>query len=220
MPVYEDFVVNAFDESKLVQIQVGSLSKRYNWENAKAILNGLEIMKMNNSARSLDGPYPVDYNNPMGSKGKNGKIGPIIVSVVGALAALGLLAAGYSYFFYLPRSKSKHSPPAWLPLRSRGNGSYVSSAPFSLGQCFTIVEIEEATNNFDENLILGVGGFGKVYNGELEDGTKVAVKRGNPTSVQGLAEFQTKIEILSELQHRHLVSLIGYCEECCETILV
>jgi hypothetical protein len=237
VPVYQDFVANASADSKMVRIQVGSISKRYDFEDVNAILNGLEIMKLSNPAGSLDGPYPVDGNNPMGSKGKNGKMEPIIVSVVGASAALGLLAAGYCLFFR-PKSKSKHSPPAWLPLPLRGGnsetmannvstgshksgtGSYVSSAPLSLGRFFTFAEIQEATNNFDENLILGVGGFGKVYNGELEDGTKVAVKRGNPTSGQGLAEFQTEIEVLSKLRHRHLVSLVGYCEERCEMILV
>ncbi|KAI5347097.1 hypothetical protein L3X38_014976 [Prunus dulcis] len=66
----------------------------------------------------------------------------------------------------------------------------------------------------------GSGGFGMVYKGVLRDNTKVAVKRGVPGSRQGLPEFQTEITVLSQIRHQHLVSLVGYCEEQSEMILV
>jgi serine/threonine protein kinase len=88
------------------------------------------------------------------------------------------------------------------------------------GKRFTLAEINAATNNFDESLVIGVGGFGKVYKGEVDDGVPAAIKRANPQSEQGLAEFETEIEMLSKLRHRHLVSLIGFCEEKSEMILV
>lgn len=71
-------------------------------------------------------------------------------------------------------------------------------------------------------MVIGVGGFGKVYRGVMQDGTKVAIKRrnGHLSSGQGLSEFQTEIEVLSNVRHRHLVALLGYCDDRNEMILV
>ncbi|KAJ9190121.1 hypothetical protein P3X46_001351 [Hevea brasiliensis] len=89
-----------------------------------------------------------------------------------------------------------------------------------MGYRIPFVAVEKATNCFDESWVIGIGGFGKVYKGVLNDGTKVAVKRANPRSQQGLAEFRTEIKMLSHFRHCNLVSLIGYCYERNEMILI
>ncbi|KAM7473809.1 hypothetical protein LguiB_021052 [Lonicera macranthoides] len=86
---------------------------------------------------------------------------------------------------------------------------------------FSLAHILLATNNFDDALIIGHGGFGKVYKGVIDDGTvTVAIKRLSPTSKQGAPQFWTEVELLSKFRHSHLVSLIGYCNNRDEMMLV
>ncbi|KAG6692455.1 hypothetical protein I3842_10G114800 [Carya illinoinensis] len=81
-------------------------------------------------------------------------------------------------------------------------------------------ELASATNNFDQSNKLGQGGFGPVYRGKLPDGQEVAVKRLARTSGQGLEEFMNEVVVISKLQHRNLVRLLGGCVEGEEKMLV
>ncbi|KAA0025416.1 receptor-like protein kinase FERONIA [Cucumis melo var. makuwa] len=211
-----------------------------------AILNGVEIFKINDSNANLAGLNPIpapkqEIIDPSlakpASHGKSKNNSGVIAGVVCGAVVLALII-GFFVFAKRRRGRGKDSntvegPSGWLPLSLYGNshsagsaktnttGSYTSSLPSNLCRHFSFSEIKAATRDFDESLLLGVGGFGKVYKGEIDGGTtKVAIKRGNPLSEQGVHEFQTEIEMLSKLRHRHLVSLIGYCEENCEMILV
>lgn len=230
VPYYRDFIAKVPVDSNTLTVSVGPDTAS---DFPNAILNGLEIMKLSNDAKSLIGSLPVD--TLLVRPPKKHKNGVIIGCAVGAVAALML--CGLCYFYLVARrSKEAHQGSSWLPLPLYGNSltmtkmstasqksgtaSCISLASSNLGRFFTIQEIMDATNKFDEGMLLGVGGFGRVYKGTLEDGIRVAVKRGNPRSEQGLAEFRTEIEMLSKLRHRHLVSLIGYCDERSEMILV
>ncbi|KAJ4961724.1 hypothetical protein NE237_021634 [Protea cynaroides] len=86
----------------------------------------------------------------------------------------------------------------------------------------SIQVLRNVTNNFSEKNILGRGGFGTVYKGELHDGTKIAVKRMNAgvMTEKGLTEFKSEIAVLTKVRHRHLVALLGYCLEGNERLLV
>ncbi|KAI9083686.1 hypothetical protein K1719_034387 [Acacia pycnantha] len=77
-----------------------------------------------------------------------------------------------------------------------------------------------ATNDFSIANKLGRGGFGLVYKGELHDGQEIAVKRLSRTSRQGLEEFMNEVVVISKLQHRNLVRLLGCCIEGEEKLLV
>ncbi|KAF3958533.1 hypothetical protein CMV_016572 [Castanea mollissima] len=82
--------------------------------------------------------------------------------------------------------------------------------------------LRKVTKDFAPQNELGRGGFGTVYKGELEDGTKIAVKRmeGGVIGSKALDEFGAEIAVLSKVRHRHLVSLLGYSIEGNERILV
>ncbi|CAN6580230.1 unnamed protein product [Malus baccata var. baccata] len=86
----------------------------------------------------------------------------------------------------------------------------------------SIQVLRQLTNNFSEDNILGRGGFGIVYKGELHDGTKIAVKRMESVGVstKGLKEFQAEIAVLTKVRHRHLVALLGSCINGNERLLV
>lgn len=244
---FKDFVINASSiTNSTIKIQIGPSSLTS--DDGNAILNGIEVMKMSNLAGSLDGLYDVggSYHGASTTRNHEFKIIAAVGLTLGAVAMV-LLASMFCRWRKRPANwERRNSFSSWLlPIdmssstigisykgsskhrhgshkSKSGHSSFLASGTLGLGRYFTFAEIQEATKNFDEKAVVGVGGFGKVYLGDLEDGTKVAVKRGNPdgSSEQGMNEFQTEIQMLSKLRHRHLVSLIGCCDEKSEMILV
>ncbi|CAI0376134.1 unnamed protein product [Linum tenue] len=81
-------------------------------------------------------------------------------------------------------------------------------------------KIVDATANFSDSNKLGEGGFGPVYKGVMADGQEVAVKRLSSDSGQGLKEFKTEVILISKLQHRNLVKLLGCCIQGDEKMLI
>ncbi|KAL6136646.1 hypothetical protein ACLB2K_061941 [Fragaria x ananassa] len=202
-PVYRDYVVGMFmppvgSEKKVnLYLALAALQRdsytRYN----DAILNGLEIFKLSDSTGNLAGPNPdpiTQVDAPKSSPGRKVK-------------------------------DSSRSQAKWgvisFSMTTKSTKSYGSSLPSELCHHFSLAEIRAATNNFDVSNIIGLGGFGNVYKGTINGAsTPVAIKRLKAESSQGALEFKTEIDLLSQLRHLHLVSLIGYCDDEGEMILV
>ncbi|KAM5581226.1 receptor-like protein kinase FERONIA [Rosa sericea] len=237
-PVYRDYVVGMFmppvgSQKKVNLFLVLAALQRDSYTTYNdAILNGLEIFKLSDSSGNLAGPNPepppVKAPNapPKGpSKKKSTPMPAIIAGVVSGLLLLSVL--GFFVFRRGRRAKDYYSSSQvkWGPLSfsttTKSTTSYGSSLPSELCHHFSLAEIRAATQNFDDSNVIGRGGFGNVYKGTINGASApFAIKRLKAESSQGALEFKTEIELLSQLRHVHLVSLVGYCDDNGEMILV
>ncbi|PPD77718.1 hypothetical protein GOBAR_DD25371 [Gossypium barbadense] len=88
------------------------------------------------------------------------------------------------------------------------------------GKCYTLRELELATNGLCEENVIGEGGYGIVYIGVLTDGAKVAVKNLLNNRGQAEKEFKVEVEAIGRARHKNLVRLHGYCVESAYRMLV
>lgn len=181
-------------------------------------------------------------------KSKKKSLVLIVAPIAGVAVAAFLLIPLYAYCFR--RTKDGFQAPSSFVIHPRdpsdtdstvkiaianntngtgsGTGSRNSSAigdshTIEAGNLVISVQVlRNVTKNFAPENELGRGGFGVVYKGELDDGTKIAVKRMEAGVItnKALDEFQAEIAVLSKVRHRHLVGLIGYSTEGNERILV
>lgn len=230
---HEDFFDNSTQQAETLWLQLGPDSMA-SASGTDALLNGLEIFKL---SKDSDLSYVLGHID-MGNRRRGGKKKDLWEEVgIGSASLVALTSVVLFSWCYIRKKRKavKEAPPGWHPLvlheavKSTADAHVTSklslarnasSVGHRMGRRFGIAEIRVATKNFDESLVIGTGGFGKVYKGEIDEGTTVAIKRANTLCGQGLKEFETEIEMLSKLRHRHLVAMIGYCEEQKEMILV
>lgn len=229
-PRYPDALLNGLEIFKLSQ-----------WDGNLAGPNPEPVRVSNSSQPSTR------TDQSKSSSGPNRRIIMWVLVLVGVVL-LGILVASMLCFVSLLRRRGGKSSKVisgeggsrwWCRFSPAASGSYISktsscskSLPSDRCRHFSLAEIRAATDDFNDARVIGLGGFGKVYKGTIaaEDGdgdgdvdvavVHVAIKRLNPSSRQGAHEFRTEIEMLSQLRPRHLVSLIGYCEDHREMILV
>ncbi|XP_071930086.1 receptor-like protein kinase HERK 1 isoform X1 [Coffea arabica] len=221
VPHYMDVVTRA-DSVDQLSVSIGTSSVQNALPNG--ILNGLEIMKISNSKDSLDAS---DAESQFKATTSKSKVWVYVGSALGLSVIVIVLVLVFALLCRGRRRKhmvhSTLDQYAMTGVSTEEKEHSIESSIISQskrGYRFPFAAVQVATDNFSESQLIGVGGFGKVYKGALSDGTKVAVKRGFPQSRQGVAEFKTEIEMLSQFRHRHLVSLIGYCDERNEMIII
>uniref|UniRef100_A0A1D1XTW4 Wall-associated receptor kinase 2 n=1 Tax=Anthurium amnicola TaxID=1678845 RepID=A0A1D1XTW4_9ARAE len=96
----------------------------------------------------------------------------------------------------------------------------ISSGNRGTFKIYTIEEIERATNKFDKQMILGQGGEGTVYRGTLDDDRVVAIKKPRIIEESHRDGFAREMLILSQINHKNVVKLLGCCLEADIPMLV
>ncbi|KAF8035937.1 hypothetical protein BT93_C1840 [Corymbia citriodora subsp. variegata] len=152
-----------------------------------------------------------EYNMVDADGGKRKKLRLIVAAALASLSVLILILLSYVLWI---RHKKKYKD---LASAKKAEISQQKDQDLAL---FTFSSIEVATDYFAQRNKLGEGGFGPVYKGQLPEGLEIAVKRLSKMSRQGLEEFKNEVNLISKLQHRNLVRLLGCCIEGEESILI
>ncbi|TKY72323.1 leucine-rich repeat receptor protein kinase [Spatholobus suberectus] len=154
------------------------------------------------------------------TSGKSSNTGIIAGAAAGGSALLVLVLLACVYALRQKKNAKKATGKSnpfekWDPDESNGSIPQLKGA-----RRFGFEEIQNCTKNFSQVNNIGSGGYGKVYRGTLPNGQLIAVKRAQKESMQGGLEFKTEIELLSRVHHKNLVSLIGFCFEQGEQMLI
>ncbi|KAK2399079.1 putative wall-associated receptor kinase [Trifolium repens] len=147
----------------------------------------------------------------------------VYIYFIGLRAALTVLFVGI--IFTLIYQKRKHTKLKVKFFRQNG-GSILEQKLLQrkdsskIANIFKESELRKATNNYDESLIIGRGSFGTVYKGELEDDRIVAIKMSKTIDESQIELFINEVDVVSQINHRNVVKLLGCCLETEVPLLV
>ncbi|KAM5580151.1 wall-associated receptor kinase-like 8 [Rosa sericea] len=149
-----------------------------------------------------------------------------LILAAGLSSSLGLLLLLIGVWFGYKFLKKKNEIKRKKMFFKR-NGGLLLEQQLSSGEVnvekiklFKSQELEKSTDNFNVDRILGQGGQGTVYKGMLEDGRIVAVKKSKIVDENQLSKFINEVVILSQINHRNVVQVLGCCLETEVPLLV
>ncbi|CAN6872988.1 unnamed protein product [Brassica oleracea] len=158
---------------------------------------GGECTMINDKFRCIGGT-----KRPNNHQGEKLKLG---LGIGGSVILIIILVALFIIIHRMYRRKTSSD----LLSRNNSKSDVEFSNVFFKLPIFSYKELQEATDNFSKDRLLGDGGFGTVYYGKVRDGREVAVKRLYEHNYRRLEQFMNEIEILTRLHHKNLVSLYG-----------
>ncbi|KAI3958896.1 hypothetical protein MKX01_023572 [Papaver californicum] len=172
---------------------------------------------------------------PRGSRGdgrrggsgcfQNNQKFPVLKISLGIALGFFFLIIGGSWLFFSMRKRNQILRKAKFFQKNGGlllkqQISSQESSGESAAKIFTAEELKLATKNYDEKLILGRGGHGIVYKGTLSDNRIVAIKKSKIADESQIEEFINELVILTQVNHRNVVKILGCCLETEVPLLV
>ncbi|CAL0301468.1 unnamed protein product [Lupinus luteus] len=136
-----------------------------------------------------------------------------LTSGIGALLIIVIIAT-------LLYKRHRRIVEAQQRLAKEREGILNASGGGRAAKLFTGREIKKATNDLSSDRLLGIGGYGEVYKGILQDGTVIAVKCAKLGNAKGTDQILNEVRILCQVNHRNLVGLLGCCVELEQPIMV
>ncbi|CAL9189507.1 unnamed protein product [Musa hybrid cultivar] len=167
--------------------------------------------------------------NHMDEKDSKRKNIPLLVAVIGGILLIMLLLLLVLFVScrrncrraiaeqrLLPKSAPDNSPTG-ISSELLANARYISQTRklgtqvLPMYRAFSLEELKEATNNFEQSAYIGEGSTGKLYKGRIENGTFVAIRCLALFKRYSIRNLKLRLDLLSKLRHPHLVCLLGHC---------
>ncbi|KAB1217332.1 hypothetical protein CJ030_MR4G020989 [Morella rubra] len=193
--------------------------------------SGKKVVKFDGNCLSdIKNQHPEPYCDEvrMRKQSRSKYAGILVGLIVGIAILMALLAFGFLILWktccprgiseqHLLQKAVQDTSAAGFSTELLANARFVSEAA-KLGmqglpvcRSFTLEELEEATNNFDNSAFLGEGSCGKLYRGRLKNGTLVAIRCLPSSKKFSIRNLKLRLDLLAKLRHPHLVGLSGHC---------